>query len=103
MSRSEGRHGSQEGDPLEQLEQAVEKALVRIRDLETRLGDAERRATALDQVFTTAAGGEERPSVLMDRVKQLEAENEDMKERLARGLESVERLLARIRFLEEQR
>jgi hypothetical protein len=36
------------------------------------------------------------------RLNRLEAENRDLHERIARGREAVERLIARIRFLENQ-
>ena len=40
---------------------------------------------------------------LLSRLKALESENEDLHARLEQGREGVERVLARIRFLEEQR
>jgi predicted RNase H-like nuclease (RuvC/YqgF family) len=103
MSRSEDSAGNPTQDPLLGLEHAVGRALHRIRDLESRLGEAERRAAELDHVLLDVSGGEQRPTVLLDRVNALEAENEELRGRLARGREGVERLLARIRFLEAQR
>ncbi len=40
---------------------------------------------------------------LLTRLKRLEDENFDLRERIERGREGVERLLARVRFLENQR
>jgi hypothetical protein len=103
MSRSEDNAPEGKEDPLLGLEQAVGRALQRIRELEARLGEAERRAEELDDVLLDVSGGEQKPTVLVDRVNRLEAENQELLERLAQGREGVERLLARIRFLEDQR
>jgi chromosome segregation ATPase len=90
-------------DPLLEIEQAVGRALQRILDLEARLEEAVRRAEGLDEVLTDVSSGEQKPTVLVDRVNELEAENQQLNDRLARAREGVERLLARIRFLEDQR
>jgi hypothetical protein len=103
MSRSEDSGSPGEEDPLLGLEQAVGRALQRIRELESRLGEAERRAEELDRVLLDVSGGEHKPTMLVDRVGALEAENLELRDRIARGREGVERLLARIRFLEDQR
>jgi hypothetical protein len=81
----------------------VGRALQRIRELETRLAEAERRATDLDQVLFDVSGGEVQPTLFVDRLRALELENDDLRERLAQGRAGIERLLAKIRFLEEQR
>src|SRR5687767_7598344 len=102
MSRSvDSAPGEQ--DPLRRLEAAVGRALDRIGELEARLGEAERRATDLDQVLFDITGGDLRPTVLVDSLRALESENEELKRRLAGGRGGVERLLAKIRFLEDQR
>jgi hypothetical protein len=103
MSRSEDRGPGPTADPLLDLEQAVGRALQRIHHLEARLAEAGRRAEELDQVLLDVSGGEQKPTVLVDRLNALEAENQELRGRLARGREGVERLLARIRFLEDQR
>ena len=103
MSRSEDSGSPGKGDPLLGLEQAVGRALRRIHELESRLDEAERRAQELDRVLMEVSGGGQKPTVLVDRVGALEAENQELRDRLARGREGVERLLSRIRFLEDQR
>jgi hypothetical protein len=92
-----------DGDELIRLEQAVGRAVARIRDLEGRLEASERRVRDLDQVLSGVTGGDVGPSVLVDSVRALEAENADLRRRLGGGREGIERLLSKIRFLEEQR
>ena len=49
------------------------------------------------------ADGSANPADMHTRLKSLEVENADLTRRLDDGREGVERLLAKIRFLEEQR
>jgi hypothetical protein len=42
------------------------------------------------------------PAELERRVRELDAENADLRARIGEGKEGVERLLARIRFMEDQ-
>jgi predicted RNase H-like nuclease (RuvC/YqgF family) len=92
-----------ERDALRRLEQAVGRALERIDELEEKLRASERRVGDLDQVLAGITGGGLEPSVLVDGVRALEEENAELRRRLAGGREGVERLLSKIRFLEEQR
>src|SRR5262245_59407386 len=103
MSRSGDSSTGQSGGPLLEVEQAVERALARIRELEAGLAEAEGRAAELDGLLADVSAGGEKPSALLDRTRALEAENEDLRDRRARGRAGVERLLARLRFIEEQR
>ncbi len=47
-------------------------------------------------------GDEQEAEELMRRLRSLEKENEDLRGRLERGRAGVERMIARIRFLESQ-
>jgi hypothetical protein len=103
VSRSADSPSGADADPLGRLEEALDRALARIRELEAGLADAHSRARELDDALKGVTGGELEPSVLMDRVGALEGENEELRSRLAQGREGIERLLARIRFIEERR
>jgi predicted RNase H-like nuclease (RuvC/YqgF family) len=92
-----------EASTMLRLDGAVERALERIRELEERLEGAEERARDLDGLLAHMSGGELPPTALLDRVRALEGENADLRRRLSGGREGVERLLAKIRFLEDQR
>ena len=103
MSPSEPKVVPPERQSLQRLEASVSRALERIRQLEGELQDSRRQSGELDQVLGRITQGDLPPSSLMERLRALEAENADLRQRLAGGRERVERLLAKIRFLEEQR
>ena len=92
-----------EREVLGRLEGATARALERLRSLEQDLADSRRRTEELDRAMTEVTGGGVPASAMMDRLRALEAENGDLKRRLGGARERVERLLAKIRFLEEQR
>lgn len=101
MSRSE-RSVDVEG-ALEGLEGSVTRAVDRIRELEGRLRAAEARRREVEALLARMTSGEESPVDMQDRMRELEAQNGDFRRRLDEGREGIERLLTRIRFLEEQR
>jgi hypothetical protein len=88
---------------LLRLEGAVSRSLDRIRQLEGQLQEAQRRSGELDQLLGRITTGDLPPSSMLDGMRTLEAENADLRQRLTGAKERVERLLAKIRFLEEQR
>ena len=103
MSNGADSGVSQDQAALKRLERAITVAL---RRLEETRGDAEEAAArsseyeALVRRFTEDATEPER---MISRLRTLEAENDDLRVRVEKGREGVERLLAKIRFLEEQR
>lgn len=90
-------------DALARLEALVARAAARIREVEASQAEAERRVDELDRILSGITSDQVRPSALLERVHALEAENAELRRRIAGGREGVERLLAKIRFLEEQR
>jgi hypothetical protein len=85
------------------LETAVTRALDRIRQLEAQLLESRRKSGELDTVLGKITAGDLPPSQMLERLRALEGENTELRQRLSAGKERVERLLAKIRFLEEQR
>ena len=77
------------------LDDAVERLLARLE--ETRA-----EAAALSAVGT-GTGETQDPAELAGRLRRLEAENEELLERLRSGHDIVQRLMAKIRFLEEKK
>ena len=88
---------------LDGLATAVERALERVSQLQTQLRSAESRRDELEGLLAKMADGSANPAEMHTRLKSLEVENADLSRRLDDGREGVERLLAKIRFLEEQR
>ena len=105
MSTSEDRaaEGAGERTALQALETAVGSLLERVRELSQRSDKADARRSEVEDLLRRITTGDESPAAMHQRLQTLEVENEDLRDRLRRGRETVERLLAKIRFLEEQR
>lgn len=83
------------------LRVAVERLLEQLRLQRDRAARAEGRVRDLEGILARFARGEEDPATLAARLHALGQENAELRGRLAEGVEGVDRLLARIRFLEE--
>ncbi len=105
MSTSEARagQGPDERAALQSLEAAVGRLLERVQALSRAAEKADDRRAEVEELLRRITTGDESPASMHVRLRALEAENGDLRERLAKGRETAERLLARIRFLEEQR
>jgi predicted nuclease with TOPRIM domain len=105
VSTSEDRAADEVGEraALQSLEGAVGKLLDRLRTVTVRAEKADVRRAEVEDLLRRITTGDESPATMNDRLQTLEVENEDLRARLTRGRETVERLLAKIRFLEEQR
>ena len=104
MSRSEDRTPEEGSEAaLGAVEAAVGRAVARIRELEAKVRAAEDRRQEVEELLERMAGGDESPVRMQERLDRLRTENEDLHRRLDAGREGVERMLAKIRFLEEQR
>lgn len=104
MSNPEDSAGaSTEKAALREMERAVGGALERLRSLRARAEEAESRERDLQELLRRFTGDPEEAGRLLGRMRALQEENADLRERLARGREGVERILARLRFLEDQR
>ena len=103
MSSPEDSAAQAERAALQDLDRAVSVAVERLRSLHIRAEEAETQARDLQELLRRFTGDPEEAGRLLGRMRSLEAENADLRRRLARGREGVERMLARLRFLEEQR
>jgi predicted RNase H-like nuclease (RuvC/YqgF family) len=90
------------GEAFADLTAAVARALDRMRELEERTRDAESRSGELKGMLERFSASDEAPAQMMERLRRLEEENGEMRRRLEEGRGAVDRLLARIRFLEEK-
>lgn len=85
------------------LEAAVERAVDELRQQRERGAAAARRSADLEALLAGFQSGADTPERMKERLERAEAENRDLRMRIGQALETVERLLARIRFLEDQK
>ena len=103
MSKQEDkRNQPSEVEALARLEKAVRAAVASISDLEAQLAESRGKGEEMKELLRRFTGGEEDPAGLLSRLEALEKENRMLRDRLNQGLVGVDRILARIRFLEEQ-
>ncbi|MDT8368627.1 MAG: hypothetical protein RQ745_05440 [Longimicrobiales bacterium] len=88
---------------LDALEAAVEVLLDRLTSAERRAAISEERRTEVEVLLREMSAGSVDPAEMAERLQEVEAENEELRSRLDGGLERVERLLARVHYLEDQR
>lgn len=91
------------GAAFRDLSDAVEQALRELERLREKASRVEVKNAELEELLKGIASGTESPAEMAHDVKMLSNENRDLRARLDQGRESVDRLLTRIRFLEEQR
>ncbi len=102
MSNPGGNGGPPERAALAALEQAVGVALRRLDEMTLRVRRAEAKSAELDEVVKRFTGDEAEAGRILTRLRTLEEENTELRGRLAKGREGVDRLLSKIRFLENQ-
>jgi len=110
VSKPEARDQSVDGAALRRLESAVDKALKELAGARRRVREAEEHnaqlmehKAELEEVVHRFTSDEGDANLVLSRLRGLEEENADLKVRLAKGREGVERLLARVNFMERQR
>lgn len=103
MSNPEDKAAQSERAVLKNLEGVVNEVLERLGSLHQRATGAEAKNSDMEELLRRFTGDEAEAGRMLSRLKTLEAENVDLRKRLEKGREGVERLLAKIRFLEEQR
>jgi predicted nuclease with TOPRIM domain len=84
------------------LEEAVNVAAAQLKELRGGLVRAQEEGREMRELLRKFTAGEADPAHLMSRLGELESENQELLDRMKTGKEGVDRLLARIRFLEEQ-
>ncbi len=85
-----------------ELEQTVRRLLDDHDALRQRAAAAEKRAGELERALHDVSGGRIDPMALAERARALEHENRELHTRLDHARETVQRLLARVRFSEEE-
>lgn len=100
MSESEVHKGSEAA--INNLERQTNALLDRLEELREALDIECSRTKTLEAMISSAEADGEHPGVLIDRMDQIRRRNEDLEHRLAKGRAAAERLIARVRFLENQ-
>ncbi len=104
-SGSKKQRASKDVTPAEavkRLESAVTAALARVELLEGEVVRMNEQGEELEGLLKGVTSGDAGPREMIAKLHILEEENSDLRRRLEEGREGVDRLLAQIRFLEEQ-
>lgn len=101
MSKPEA-NGQTEREAFAALESAVGQTLERLQQMSRRVQAAEAKSAELDEVVRRFTGNDKEAGRILTRLRDLEEENADLKGRLAEGRAGIDRLLSKIRFLENQ-
>ena len=89
-------------EPFARLESAVRRLIRQSSELRAELRTARQRNQELMELLAPIAEGEAGPESVVERLRAAEDERQELEERLERGREVVERMMARMRFLEDQ-
>ena len=87
---------------VKRLENAVNAALKQVESLQGDVVRMQTQGEALEGLLKGVTSGEEGPRELIEKIHIIEEENRDLRSRLDEGRAGVERLLARVKFLEEK-
>jgi predicted RNase H-like nuclease (RuvC/YqgF family) len=87
---------------VERLEDAVNAALEQVGRLEDEVARMRAEGQALEGLLKGVTSGKEGPREMIEKLQILEEENRDLRSRLEEGRAGVERILARVKFLEEK-
>ena len=100
MSKPADNEGHPDEDGFTVLEEAVDQAIGQLSAMSERIGVVETKNSELTKLVEQLDGDELEAGRIVTQAKQLENENADLRDRLGQGREAVDRLLAKIRFLE---
>jgi mRNA-degrading endonuclease toxin of MazEF toxin-antitoxin module len=88
---------------LDRLELKVRRLLEAHDAWQRRAMTAEARVQELEQAVRAMATGELDPVALADQVRTLDQRNNVLRQRMQQAQEAVQRMLARLHFVEEER
>ena len=102
MSNAGGNGDQPERAALDALEGAIGDVLDRLTWLHERAELSRDKSEELEELLRRFTGNEVDAGQIIDHVRGLEAENADLRSRVDQGRAGIDRLLAKIRFLESQ-
>lgn len=97
-----GDNGTPEGAAFDRLEAAVSRLVDEAADATRRADAATAKNGELSELLQRFTGDEGEAGELVARLKSLESENAELRGRVDAGRAGVERMIARINFLENQ-
>lgn len=103
MSNAVRREKTREEPGLKALDKVVVRTIEELKSFRQRALEAERRSAELEALLKSFESGKETLGSMKQRLTRLEDENRDLRLRVGHGRETVERMLARIGFLEDQK
>ncbi len=86
---------------LSALEAGVGRLLEELSRMSMRTRRAEARVRDLEALLRRFTRGDADPGELQETITELRAENRELKDRIREGRAQVDRLLSRVRFLDE--
>lgn len=89
-------------EPFKDLESAIRRLIRRSARLRAELDATQARNRELMGMLAPVAEGKGGAEGLVEKLRAAEADRQQLRERLGKGREVAERMMARIRFLEEQ-
>ena len=101
MSKAEGNEEALEGQGFRALDEAVARTLEELKSFRQRALDAERLSSEFEELLKAFKSGKETVGGMKQRLMHLEKENSELRSRVGQGRETVDRMLARIDFLED--
>ena len=87
---------------VKRLEKAVTAALEQVESLRGEVARMQTQGEALEGLLKGVTSGKDGPRELIEKLHILEEENRDLRSRLDQGRAGVDRILARVKFLEEK-
>ena len=100
MSNPADNEGQSVQEGFVVLEEAVDQAIDQLSTMSERIGLIEAKNTELAKLVERFTGDELEADRIVTQVRELEAENTELRDRLVRGRVGVDRLLTKIQFLE---
>ncbi len=94
--------GVSPGQAVERLEKAVTAALEQVEQLRGEVVQMNAQGEALEGLLKGVTSGEVGPREMIEKLHVLEEENRDLRTRLDQGRAGVDRILARVKFMEEK-
>ena len=100
MSNPADNEGQSVQEGFVVLEEAVNQAIDQLSAMSERIGLIEAKNTELAKLVERFTGDELEADRIVTQVRDLKAENTELRDRLVRGREGIDRLLTKIQFLE---